>query len=37
MWVFMKETKRYEVLKEERKLGIRNDIFLVVASLTVEI
>ena len=23
MWVFMKETKRYEVIKEERRLGIR--------------
>lgn len=23
MWVFMKETKRYEVIKEERKLGTR--------------
>lgn len=27
MWVFMKETKRYEVIKEERKLGIRKKHF----------
>jgi len=27
MWVFMKETKRYEVIKEERKLGKRKKHF----------
>lgn len=27
LWVFMKETKRYEVIKEERKLGIRKKHF----------
>jgi putative MFS transporter len=27
MWLFMKETKRYEVVKEERKLGIRKKHF----------
>jgi MFS family permease len=27
MWVFMKETTRYEVIKEERKLGIRKKHF----------
>jgi MFS family permease len=27
MWLFMKETKRYEVIKEERKLGIRKKHF----------
>jgi MFS family permease len=27
MWFFMKETKRYEVIKEERKLGIRKKHF----------
>lgn len=27
MWVFMKETKRYEVIREERKLGIRKKHF----------
>jgi len=27
MWVFMKETKRFEVIKEERKLGLRKKHF----------
>jgi MFS family permease len=27
MWVFMKETKRYEIIREERRLGVRKKHF----------
>ena len=34
MWVFMKETKRYEVIKEEQKLGLRKKHFYGIGVIT---
>ncbi len=34
MWLFMKETKRYEIIKEERKQGIKKRHYFGVGSIT---